>query len=194
MEDWCVMFMDSLLSTNKNLICYNIKMSKEFPEINESEKTNAAIEAMKRGFQKAKGSSLGDVRRAAQGITESPMAMTEAEKEMAEVKFKKSTEIRAPKIRTELPVGFKNKEEILRDLGGTPKYKTPTKIEVPILKREFKDREESMQALYEEAAPKEEIPMAKTNEIPGVEIPKAVVHTKKKSKSFWGRIGEWLMS
>ena len=58
-------------------------MSKEFPEISEVDKTNAAIEAMKRGFDKAKGSSLGDVRRAMKGIIESPTAMTEAEKEMA---------------------------------------------------------------------------------------------------------------
>ena len=120
---------------------------------------------MKLGFQKAKGSSLGDLRRAASGIKESPAAMTEAEKEMAvEKPARKARVLRARKSLEE------------------------------ISKQEFNDREESM-ALFEEVLPtKEQIPMSKNNKIPGVEIPKEVAQNKKKSKSFWGRVGEWLMS
>ncbi len=140
-------------------------MSKEFLGINEGDKTNAAIEAMKRGFNKAKGSSLGDVRRAASGIKESPTAMTEAEKEMAEIK---------PLQKVRVACAKKSLEDIAR--------------------KEFEDREESM-ALYEEVVPsKEQIPMAKMDKISGIEIPKEVAQNKKKSKSFLSRFGAWLMS
>ncbi len=144
----------------------NMESPKILPEVDEAQKVNAAIDAMKHGFNKSKGSSLGDLRRAARGITESPTEMTEAEKEMADAKpIKKVRVARAQKNLED--IDFYKRAESMQALYDEAAF---------------------------EAAPKEKIPMTIKDEIPGVEMQNVVMRKQKKLKqeSLWSRAISWL--